>query len=49
MRYGLLIKAKKDKLLVLDEPVNYMELIFFIESKKWFEVIKSKMDSMSIN
>jgi len=49
MRYGLLIKAKKDELLVPDKPANYMELIFYIESKKWFEAIKSKMNSMSVN
>jgi hypothetical protein len=34
MRYELLMKAKNDELLILDEHVNYMKLIFNIDSKK---------------
>jgi hypothetical protein len=41
MRYGLLMKAESDELLILNEPAYYMELISDIDSKKWFEAMKS--------
>jgi ABC-type Mn2+/Zn2+ transport system ATPase subunit len=49
MRYGLLMKAEDDELLILDEPVNYIELISDIESMKWLETMKSQIDSMYTN
>lgn len=41
MRYGLLMKDESDELLILDELAYYMELIYDIDSKKWFEAMKS--------
>jgi ABC-type cobalamin/Fe3+-siderophores transport system ATPase subunit len=43
------MKAKNNKLLILDEPTNYIELIYNINSNKWLKVMKSKMDFMYIN
>jgi hypothetical protein len=47
MRYGFLMKVENDKLLILDNPNNYM--IFNVDSKKWFEATKSKMNFMYTN
>jgi len=43
------MKAEDDELLILDEPVNYIELISDIESMKWLETMKSQIDSMYTN
>jgi hypothetical protein len=43
------MKIKNDELLILDELAYYMELISNIDSKKWLETMKSKMDSMHTN
>jgi ATPase subunit of ABC transporter with duplicated ATPase domains len=49
MRYGLLIKSKNDELLIFDEPTNYLKSIYDIDSKKWLETMKYKMDFMYTN
>jgi hypothetical protein len=41
--------AKNDKLLMIDEPTNYIEAIFDIDYEKWFEVMKFEMDFMYTN
>ena len=46
MRYGLLMKSKNDELFIFDEPTNYMKSIYDIDSKKWLETMKSKMNFM---
>jgi len=34
LRYQLLINAENDKLLMIDEPINYIEAIFDIDFEK---------------
>jgi len=41
--------AENDKLLMINEPTNYIESISDIDSKKWFEAMKSEMDFMYTN
>jgi len=41
--------AKNDKLLMIDEPTNYIEAISDIDSEKWFEGMKFEMDFMYTN
>jgi hypothetical protein len=43
------MEADDDELLILDEPINYMEAISNIYSEKWLEAMKFKMDSMYTN
>jgi hypothetical protein len=49
MRYGLVMKVENDELFILDEPNNYMEIIFNVDSKKWLEAVKSEMNFMYTN
>jgi hypothetical protein len=49
MRYGLLMKVKKDELFILVERNNYMETIFNVDFKKWLEALKSEMNFIYIN
>jgi hypothetical protein len=49
MRYGLVMKVENDELFILDEPNNYMETIFNVDSKKWLEAVKSEMNFMYTN
>ena len=41
--------AENEKLLMINEPTNYIEAISDIDSKKWFEAMKSEMDFMYTN
>jgi ABC-type multidrug transport system ATPase subunit len=43
------MELENDELCILDEPINYMEVISNIDFKKWLETMKSKMDSMYTN
>ena len=43
------MKIKNNELLILDELTYYMEPISNINSKKWLETMKSKMDFMHTN
>ena len=43
------MEADDDELLILNELINYIETIFKIDSKKWLEFIKSKINSMHTN
>ena len=43
------MEDENDELLILDEPTNYMELLFDIDFKKCLVGIKSKMDFMYTN
>jgi len=43
------METDDDGLLILDEPINYIKTISKIDSKKWLEFIKSKMNSMHTN
>jgi ABC-type multidrug transport system ATPase subunit len=43
------MEADDDKLLILNEPTNYMKAISNIDFKKWLESMKSKMDFMYTN
>jgi len=38
------VEINDDKLFILDEPTNYMKAISNIDSEKWLEAMKSKMD-----
>jgi len=49
LRYQLLINVENDKLLMIDEPINYIEAIFDIDFEKQLEAMKSKMNSMYTN
>ncbi|KAK8670027.1 hypothetical protein V6N13_104793 [Hibiscus sabdariffa] len=49
-RYGFLVTAHGDVILVdHDEPKTYQEAVSSSESEKWFEAMRSEMDSMSDN
>jgi hypothetical protein len=43
------MEIENEKLLILDELINYKEPISDIDYKKWLEVMKSKMNSMYTN
>jgi len=49
MIHGLLMKAENDELFILDEPINCIEPISYIDSKKWLGSMNSEMDSMYTN
>ena len=49
MRYEILMEAENNELSILDKPTNYIESISDIDSKKWIEAMKSKMDFMYTN
>ncbi|KAL4364181.1 hypothetical protein GQ457_04G021280 [Hibiscus cannabinus] len=49
-RYGFLVTTHGDIILVdQDEPKTYQEAVASPDSEKWFEVMRSEMDSMSEN
>jgi hypothetical protein len=43
------MEVDDDELLILNEPINYIKTISKIDSEKWLEFIKSKMNSMHTN
>ncbi|KAK8505509.1 hypothetical protein V6N12_075851 [Hibiscus sabdariffa] len=49
-RYGFLVTTHGDVILVdQDEPKTYQEAVSSPDSEKWFEAMRSEMDSMSNN
>ena len=42
-------EADDDKLLIVDEPTNYIEAISNIDLDKWLKVMKCEMNFMSTN
>jgi hypothetical protein len=43
------MEVDDDELLILNEPINYIKTISKIDSEKWLEFIKFKMNSMHTN
>jgi ABC-type lipopolysaccharide export system ATPase subunit len=43
------MEAENNELPILDEPINYIEPISDIDSKKWIEAMKSKINFMYTN
>ncbi|KAK8696687.1 hypothetical protein V6N13_001819 [Hibiscus sabdariffa] len=49
-RYGFLVTTHGDVILVdQDEPKTYQEVVSSLDSEKWLEAMRYKMDSMSNN
>ena len=49
-RYGFLVTDNHDVILMdHDEPASYQEAISTIDSDRWLEAMKSKMQSMYYN
>jgi hypothetical protein len=49
LRYQLLMEADDEKLLILKEPINYVEAICNIDSEKRLEAMKSEIDFLYTN
>jgi hypothetical protein len=49
LRCQFLMEVDDDELFILDKPIKYIEAISNNDSEKWFEAMRSEMDSMYTN